>query len=148
VAHLNLAFLLAYLHFACISLSRLHSFKLNKRYLTVGALYYSVFSCIILSIAYFLVIPVTCRVKGYTNTLRVKGHINFVGKYVKPCPSVWPCPSVRVIPEISETIRARLLGFSVQIPELYTQRTFVMQTCHAHKSPKAVPPQIFMQDKF
>jgi len=43
--------------------------------------------------------------------------------------------------EISETIRARLLGFGMPIPEL----------CHAHsnahKPPKPVAPIIFMLDK-
>jgi len=32
--------------------------------------------------------------------------------------------------EISETIRARLLGFGMQIPELLTQR----KLCHAHSN--------------
>jgi len=33
--------------------------------------------------------------------------------------------------EISETIRARLLGLGMQIPELLTQRKFVSAACHA-----------------
>jgi len=36
--------------------------------------------------------------------------------------------------EISETIRARLLRFGVQIPELLTQRKFVSAECHAHSN--------------
>jgi len=35
------------------------------------------------------------------------------------------CPSVRINAEISETIRARLLRFGMQIPKLLTQRKFV-----------------------
>jgi len=35
------------------------------------------------------------------------------------------CISVRMNAEISETIKARLLGFGMQIPELLTQRMFV-----------------------
>jgi len=34
--------------------------------------------------------------------------------------------------EISETIRARLLGFSMQIPEIPAHRKFVSSVCHAH----------------
>jgi len=53
--------------------------------------------------------------------------------------------------EISETIRARLLRFGVQIPELLTQRKFVSAECHthsnAHKPPKLVAPTIFMLEK-
>jgi len=74
--------------------------------------------------------------------------------------------------EISETIRARLLRFGVQIPELLTQRKFVSAMpllrfgvqipelltqrkfvsveCHdhfnAHKPPKPVTPTVFMLD--
>jgi len=36
--------------------------------------------------------------------------------------------------EISETIRATLLRFGVQIPELLTQRKFVSAACHAHSN--------------
>jgi len=48
----------------------------------------------------------------------------------------------------SETIRARLLRFGVQISELLTQRKFVSAMCHAHsyahKPPKAVAPTVLM----
>jgi len=50
--------------------------------------------------------------------------------------------------EISETIRARLLGFGMQIPELLAQRKFVSAACHAysnaHKPPKTVAPIVLM----
>jgi len=50
------------------------------------------------------------------------------------------CPSARMNAEISETIKARLLRFGMQIPELLTQRKFVLAMCHAysnaHKPPK------------
>jgi len=50
--------------------------------------------------------------------------------------------------EISETIRAGLLKFGVQIPELLTQRKFVSAECHAHsnahKPPKTVAPTVLM----
>jgi len=36
--------------------------------------------------------------------------------------------------EISETIRARLFRFGMQIPELLTQRKFVSAECHAHSN--------------
>jgi len=36
--------------------------------------------------------------------------------------------------EISETIRARLLGCGMQIPQLLAQRTFVSAMCHAHSN--------------
>jgi len=36
--------------------------------------------------------------------------------------------------EISETIRARLLRFGVQISELLTQRKFALAACHAHSN--------------
>jgi len=53
--------------------------------------------------------------------------------------------------EISETMGARLLRFGMQIPELLTQRKFVLAACHAHsnahKPPKSVVPKIFMPDK-
>jgi len=32
----------------------------------------------------------------------------------------------------TENIRPRLLGFGMQIPELPTQRKFVLAGCHAH----------------
>jgi len=48
--------------------------------------------------------------------------------------------------EISETMRARLLRFGVQIPD--TQRKFVSAMCHAHsyahKPPKTVVPTVLM----
>jgi len=53
--------------------------------------------------------------------------------------------------EISETIRARLLGYGMQIPELLTQRKFDSPACHAHsnahKPPKIVAPTAFMLRK-
>jgi len=105
-------------------------------------------------------IPVTRRVKGYTR---------FVGKYVtgrrkrfrlhkvyilliritsQVDLAMSVCPSVRMNAEISETIRARLLRFGVQIPELHTQRMFVSVECqahsNAHKPPKTVAPTVLM----
>jgi len=41
-----------------------------------------------------------------------------------------------------ETIRARLLGFGMQIPELLTQRMFVFS--NAHKPPKTVAPTVLI----
>jgi len=53
--------------------------------------------------------------------------------------------------EISETIRARLLGLGMHIPGLITQRKFVSAMCHAHSDahtpPKPVAPTIFMLEK-
>jgi len=50
--------------------------------------------------------------------------------------------------EISETIRARLLRFGMQIPKLLTQRKFGSAMCHAHsyayKPPKTVAPTILI----
>jgi len=47
-----------------------------------------------------------------------------------------------------ETIRARLLRFGVQIPELLTQRKFVSAECrahsYAHKPPNSVAPTVLM----
>jgi len=40
--------------------------------------------------------------------------------------------------EISETIRARLLGFGMQIPELLTQRKFVSAVNHAHSNAQKI----------
>jgi len=75
-------------------------------------------------------IPVSRRVKGYTR---------FVGKYVT-VRSLSVCLSVRMNAEISETIRARLLGFSMQIPEIPAHRKFVSSVRHdhfyAHKPPR------------
>jgi len=52
---------------------------------------------------------------------------------------------VRVNAEISETIRARLLGFGIQVPEFLAQRKFVSPGYHthsnAHKPPKTVAPK-------
>jgi len=62
------------------------------------------------------------------------------------CPSVRL--SVRMNAEISVTMGARLLRFGVQIPELLTQRKFVLAMCHshsnAHKPPKTVAPTVLM----
>jgi len=48
--------------------------------------------------------------------------------------------------EISETIRATVLGLGMQIPEIPAQRTFVLAGCHAHsnahKPPKTVAPTV------
>jgi len=53
--------------------------------------------------------------------------------------------------EISETIRARLLRFGVEISELLTQRKFVSAGCHAHsnahKEPNTVAPTVLMLEK-
>jgi len=61
------------------------------------------------------------------------------------------CLSARMNAEISETLRARLLRFCMQIPELLTQRKFVSAMCHAHfnahKPPDPVAPTIFMIEK-
>jgi len=62
------------------------------------------------------------------------------------------CPfdrlSVRMNAEISETIRARLSRFDLQIPELLTQGKFVSAMCHghsnAHKPPKTVASTVLM----
>jgi len=52
--------------------------------------------------------------------------------------------------EISKNIRARLLGFGVQIPELLAQPKFVLG-CHAHsnanKPPKTVAPTVLMLEQ-
>jgi len=109
---------------------------------------------------YFVIVPGTRRVKGYTR---------FVGKYVtgrrkrfRPHKvdifliritirvdlAMSVCPSVRMNAEMSENIRAKLLRFGVQIPELLTQRKFVSAACqahsNAHKPPKTVPPTVLM----
>jgi len=91
----------------------------------------------------------------YTRTRRVKGYTRFVGKYETGSRKLFRphkvyifliriisrvdlamsvCPSVRMNAEISETIRATLLRFGVQIPELLTQRKFVSAACHAHSN--------------
>jgi len=46
--------------------------------------------------------------------------------------------------EILETVKARLLGIDMQIPELLTQRKFVSAGCHAHKPHKTVAPTALM----
>jgi len=105
---------------------------------------------------HILIIPVTRRVKGYTR---------FVGKYVTGRRKRFPphkvyifliritsrvdlamsvCLSVRMNAEISETMRARLLRFGVQIPELLTQRKFVSVECDAHKPPKTLASTVLM----
>jgi len=47
--------------------------------------------------------------------------------------------------EISETIRATIVGLGMQIPEIPAQRKFVSAECHAHnnahKPPKTVGPK-------
>jgi len=50
------------------------------------------------------------------------------------------CLSVRIKAEISETVKARLLGLGMQIPELLTQRKFVSAECHAHFNAQTVAP--------
>jgi len=45
--------------------------------------------------------------------------------------------SVRINSEISETLRARLLGFGMQIPELLAQRKFTSAGCHSHFNARA-----------
>jgi len=88
-------------------------------------------------------------------TRRVKEHTRFVGKYVtgrrkrfRPHKvyifliritsrvdlAMSVCLSVRMNGEISETVRARLLRFGVQIPALLTQRKFISAECHAHSN--------------
>jgi len=108
----------------------------------------------------YIFIPVTRRVKGYTR---------FFGKYVtgrrkrfRPHKvhifliritsqidlAMSVCLSVRMNAEISETIRASLLRFGIQIPELLTPRKFVSAMCHvhsnAHQPPKTVAPTVLM----
>jgi len=60
-------------------------------------------------------------------------------------------PSVRVNAVISESIRARLLGFGMQIPELPAQRKFVSAESHAHsnahKPTKPVVITVLMLEK-
>jgi len=56
--------------------------------------------------------------------------------------------SVRINIEISDTIRATILGLGMQIPEIPAQRKFVSAMWHAHsnahKSPKTVAPTVLM----
>jgi len=109
---------------------------------------------------FFVILPVTRRVKWCTR---------FVGKYVtdrrkrfrphkvyiflngitSPVDlAISVCLSVPMNSEISETIKARLLRFGMQMPELLTQRKFVSAMCHAHsnahKPPKTVAPTALM----
>jgi len=50
--------------------------------------------------------------------------------------------------EISETIRATILGLGMQIPKIPAQRKFVLAMGHAHsnahKPPKTVAPTVLM----
>jgi len=59
------------------------------------------------------------------------------------------CLSIRRNAEISETIKAKLLGFGMQIPELLTQRKFVSAACHAHfhahKPPQTVSTVLMLE---
>jgi len=51
-------------------------------------------------------------------------------------------------PEISETIKATILGLGMQIPEIPAQRMLVSAECHAHSNahepPKTVAPTVLM----
>jgi len=53
--------------------------------------------------------------------------------------------------EISETIRATILGLNMQIPDISAQRKFVLAECHAHsnahKPPKTVAPTVLMLEQ-
>jgi len=44
------------------------------------------------------------------------------------------CPSVRTNAEISETMRATILGLGMQIPKIPAQRQFVSEMCHDHSN--------------
>jgi len=120
------------------------------------------FKCLLTNIIYkigqYIFIPVTRRVKGYTRFVgkcvtgrrkRFRPHKVYIfliriTSRVDLVMSVGP--SVRMNAEISETIRARLLRFGVQI--LSFLRKFVSAECHAHsnalKPPKPVTPTILM----
>jgi len=104
-------------------------------------------------------IPVTHRVKGYTR---------FVGKYItgrrkryRPHKvyiflirvtsrvdlAMSVCTYVRINAVISETLKAAILGFGMQILELLAKRKFVSSVWHAytiHKPPKTVAPLVLM----
>jgi len=58
------------------------------------------------------------------------------------------CRSVRMNVEISETIRATILGLGMQIPEIPVQRKFVSAMCqahsNAHKPLKTAAPIVLM----
>jgi len=81
-----------------------------------------------------------------------KGHIFLIRITSRVDLAMSVCLSVRMNAEISETIRARLLRFGVQIPKLLTQRKLVSAMClvhsnahsDAHKPPKTVAPTVFM----
>jgi len=105
-------------------------------------------------------IPVTRRLKGYTRFVgkyatgrgkRFRPHkvyIFLIGITSRVDLAMSVCPSVQMNAVISETIRARILRFGVQIPELHTQRKFVSAMFHAHsyahKPPKTVAPTVLM----
>jgi len=61
------------------------------------------------------------------------------------------CPSVRMNAEISETIRATILGLNMKISKIPAQRKFVSAECHAHsnahKPPKTVDPTVLMLEQ-
>jgi len=90
--------------------------------------------------------PITHRVKGYT--WFVKKYVTDRRKRFGPHKvfifliritsradlAMSVCPSVRMNAEIPESIRDRLLGFGMQIPELLSQRKFVLAGCHAHSN--------------
>jgi len=105
-------------------------------------------------------IPATRRVKWYTR---------FVGKYVlgrrksflphkvymflvritsRVDLDMSVCPSDRLNAEISETIKATILGLGMKISETYAQRMFVSSGCHTHsydhKPHKTVAPTVLM----
>jgi len=44
--------------------------------------------------------------------------------------------------EISETIRATILGLGMQIPENTAQRKFVSEMCHAHLNAHKLPTNL------
>jgi len=48
--------------------------------------------------------------------------------------------------EISETIRATILGLGMQIPEIPAERKFVSAGCYSHKPAKTVAPTVLMLD--
>jgi len=90
----------------------------------------------------FIFIPVTRRVKGYTRFVekyvtgrrkRFRPHKVYI-ILIRITSQVDLAMSVRMNAEILETIRSRLLGFGMQIPELLTQRKFVSAACHAHSN--------------
>jgi len=46
---------------------------------------------------------------------------------------------------ISETVKAGLLGFDMQIPELVAQRKFVSAACRAHSNAHKPPKRWLLQ---